>query len=208
MLIAALSFVLLIVLPVDFAYPWFALVLLLNGIGMGLFASPNSAGVMNSLPPTQRGAGAGMLATFMNTASVLSIGVFFTLMIVGLASGLPSTLDHGLVAHGVPAADAARVSHLPPVATLFASFLGYNPMQTLLGPHVLGALPPAQAHELTGRSFFPQLISGPFHTALVYAFVFAIACCMVAAVASLLRGGKYHHELHASATGVEPVEAA
>ena len=208
MLSAAASFLLLIVLRVDFAYPWFALVLLLNGIGMGLFASPNSAGVMNSLPPNQRGAGAGMLATFMNTASVLSIGVFFTLMNVGLASGLPSTLDHGLVAHGVPAADAARVSHLPPVATLFASFLGYNPMQTLLGPHVLGALPPGQAHELTGRSFFPQLISGPFHTALVYAFVFAIACCLVAAVASLLRGGKYHHELHASATGIEPVEVA
>jgi MFS family permease len=208
MVIAAASFVLLIALPVDFSYVWFALVLLLNGIGMGLFASPNSAGVMNSLPPNQRGAGAGMLATFMNTASVLSIGVFFTLMIVGLASGLPSTLDHGLVAHGVPAADAARVSHLPPVATLFASFLGYNPMQTLLGPHVLGALPPGQAQQLTGRSFFPQLISGPFHTALVYAFVFAIGCCLVAAVASLLRGGKYHHELHASATGIEPIEEA
>jgi MFS family permease len=208
MVIAAASFVLLIALPVDFSYVWFALVLLLNGIGMGLFASPNSAGVMNSLPPNQRGAGAGMLATFMNTASVLSIGVFFTLMIVGLASGLPSTLGHGLVAHGVPAADAARVSHLPPVATLFASFLGYNPMQTLLGPHVLGALPPGQAQQLTGRSFFPQLISGPFHTALVYAFVFAIGCCLVAAVASLLRGGKYHHELHASATGIEPIEEA
>jgi hypothetical protein len=125
---------------------------------------------------------------------VLSIGVFFTLMIVGLASGLPSTLQHGLVAHGVPAVDAARVSHLPPVATLFASFLGYNPMATLLGPHVLGALPPGQSQLLTGRSFFPHLISGPFHTALVYAFVFAIAACVVAALASLLRGGKYHHD--------------
>jgi MFS family permease len=194
MVIAALSFVLLIVLPVDFGYVWFALVLLLNGIGMGLFTSPNTAGVMNSLPPSQRGAGAGMLATFMTSASVLSIGVFFTLMIVGLASGLPSTLQHGLVAHGVPAVDAARVSHLPPVATLFASFLGYNPMATLLGPHVLGALPPGQSQLLTGRSFFPHLISGPFHTALVYAFVFAIAACVVAALASLLRGGKYHHD--------------
>jgi MFS family permease len=194
MVIAALSFVLLIVLPVDFGYVWFALVLLLNGIGMGLFTSPNTAGVMNSLPPSQRGAGAGMLATFMTSASVLSIGVFFTLMIVGLASGLPSTLQHGLVAHGVPAVDAARVSHLPPVATLFASFLGYNPMATLLGPHVLGALPPGQSQLLTGRSFFPHLISGPFHTALVYAFVFAIAACVIAALASLLRGGKYHHD--------------
>jgi hypothetical protein len=134
-----------------------------------------------------------MLATFTNSASVLSIGVFFTLMIVGLASALPHTMESGLVAHGVPAADAARVSHLPPVATLFASLLGYNPMATLLGPGVLHGLPQGQAAELTGRSFFPNLISGPFHTALVYAFVFAIAACLVAALASLLRGAKYHH---------------
>jgi hypothetical protein len=148
---------------------------------------------MNSLPPAQRGAGAGMLATFQNSASVLSIGVFFTLMIVGLASVLPHSLHTGLVAHGVPQADATRISHLPPVATLFASFLGYNPMQTLLGPHVLNHLAAGQSAQLTGREFFPRLISAPFHTALVYAFVFAAAACVVAAVASLLRGGKYHH---------------
>ena len=210
MVLAAASFLLLIVLPVDFSYVWFALILFLNGVGMGLFSSPNSAGVMNSLPPSQRGAGAGMLATFMNSASVLSIGVFFTLMIVGLSAGLPHTLQGGLVAHGVPAIDATRVSHLPPVATLFSSFLGYNPMATLLGPHVLTTLPPNQAHALTGRSFFPHLISGPFHTALVYAFVFAIVACLVAAVASLLRGGKYHHVGATSPagapSGLEPVE--
>jgi MFS family permease len=194
MLIAALSFGLLIVMPVNFSYIWFALVLVVQGIGMGLFAPPNNAAVMNSLPPNQRGAGAGMLATFQNSASVLSIGVFFTLMIVGLASVLPHTMQTGLVAHGVPAADATRISHLPPVATLFASFLGYNPMQTLLGPHVLSSLPASQSSAITGREFFPHLISGPFHTALIYAFVFAIASCGVAAVASLLRGGKYHHE--------------
>jgi uncharacterized ion transporter superfamily protein YfcC len=125
---------------------------------------------------------------------VLSIGVFFSLMIVGLASGLPHALQQGLVAHGVSNADAARISHLPPVASLFAAFLGYNPMQTLLGPHVLSTLPPAQAHVLTGRAFFPHLIASPFHTALVYAFVFAIVACLVAAVASMMRGGKYHHE--------------
>ncbi len=212
MVLAAASFLLLIVLPVDFSYIWFALILLLNGIGMGLFSSPNSAGVMNALPPSQRGAGAGMLATFMNAASVLSIGVFFTLMIVGLSSGLPHALQSGLLAHGVPAADATRVSQLPPVATLFSSFLGYNPMATLLGPHVLAGLPAGQAHTLTGRTFFPHLISGPFHTALVYAFVFAISACVVAALASLLRGGKYHHVDATSPagapTGLEPVEAA
>ncbi len=210
MILAAVSFLLLILLPVNFSYLWFALILVLNGVGMGLFSSPNSAGVMNSLPSSQRGAGAGMLATFMNTASVLSIGVFFTLMIVGLSAGLPHTLQTGLVAHGVPAGDAGRISHLPPVATLFSSFLGYNPMATLLGPHVLSGLPPTQAHALTGRSFFPHLISGPFHTALVYAFVFAIVACVVAAVASLLRGGKYHYVEATSPTGaptgMEPVE--
>jgi MFS family permease len=210
MVLAALSFLLLILLPVNFSYTWFALILVLNGVGMGLFSSPNSAGVMNSLPSSQRGAGAGMLATFINTASVLSIGVFFTLMIVGLSAGLPHTLQTGLIAHGVPAVDAGRISHLPPVATLFSSFLGYNPMATLLGPHVLAGLPPTQAHVLTGRGFFPHLISGSFHTALIYAFVFAIAACLVAAVASLLRGGKYHYveaiSPAGSPTGIEPVE--
>jgi MFS family permease len=192
-LIGATSFVLLIVLPVDFSYLWFALILLLNGIGMGLFQSPNTAGVMNSLPPAQRGAGAGMLATFNVASSVLSIGVFFTLMIVGLATGLTHATQSGLVAHGVTPVDATRISHLPPVATLFAAFLGYNPVKTLLGPRVLGGLSPTNAHTLTGRGFFPHLISAPFHTALVYAFSFAIAACVVAAVASLLRGGKYVH---------------
>jgi hypothetical protein len=184
--------VLLMLLPVDFGYVWFALILLLNGIGMGLFSSPNRAGIMNSLPPSQRGVGGGMNATFQNAASVLSIGLFFSLMIIGLASSLPSALQHGLTAHGVPAADATRIAHLPPVASLFAAFLGYNPIRNLLGPHVLHTLSPAQQHALTGRSFFPHLISPPFQTALEYAFVFAIVACAVAAVASLLRGGRYH----------------
>ncbi len=193
LLVAATSFALFIALPVNFSYIWFALILVLNGIGMGLFSAPNSAGVMNSLPADQRGAGAGMLATFQNSASVLSIGVFFSLMIVGLASSLPSTMQSGLVAHGVSPVDAQRVADLPPVSTLFASFLGYNPMSTLLGPNVLNNLPAGQADQITGRSFFPQLISGPFHTALIYAFAFAIIACVAAAVASLLRGGKYIH---------------
>ena len=144
-----------------------------------------------------------MLATFMNTASVLSIGVFFTLMIVGLASVLPHTMQAGLVAHGVPQADATRISHLPPVATLFASFLGYNPMATLLGPHVLNSLPAGQSQVITGRQFFPHLISSPFHTALVYAFLFAIVACVVAAAASLMRGGKY---VHVEEVAVDPLD--
>jgi hypothetical protein len=114
-------------------------------------------------------------------------------MIAGLASSLPHAMSGGLEAHGVAHASAQRVSHLPPVSILFAAFLGYNPLQHLLGPHVLAGLGPHSAALLTGRSFFPQLISGPFRTGLHQTFVFAIVACLIAAAASLLRGGRYHY---------------
>jgi MFS family permease len=193
MVLAAVTFVWLMLLPVNFDYLQFAVVLLLNGIGMGLFAAPNRAGIMNSLPADQRGVGAGISATFQNAAMVLSIGIFFSLIITGLSSSLPHTLSSGLTAQGVPAADAARLGALPPVSVLFASLLGYNPVQSLLGPHVLAGLPAHHAAYLTGRSFFPALISGPFSDGLTVAFGFATAACLVAGVASLLRGGKYVH---------------
>ena len=155
MVLTAVSFVLLEALPIDFNYWAFAAVLLVSGIGMGLFTSPNRAEIMNSLPADSRGAGAGMNATFQNAAMVLSIGVFFSLMIAGLSQNLPSVMEQGLAAHGVPAADAARVAGLPPVGVLFAAFLGYNPIQQLLGP-ILSGLPADQATFLTGRSFFPH----------------------------------------------------
>ena len=191
MLAAAVSFALLEVLPIDFPYWTFALLLLMNGMAMGAFAAPNRAGVMNSLPPQHRGVGSGMNSTFQNSAQVLSIGIFFTLMIVGLSSALPSALDHGLVAHGVPVAAAGRVSKLPPVSVLFAAFLGYSPIHHLLGGSVLANLPAASRHALTSRSFFPHLITGPFKSGLHEAFDFAIVACLVAAAASWLRGGKY-----------------
>jgi len=207
MVVAAASFVWLLVLPVNFSYWQFALALLVNGIGMGLFASPNRAGIMNSLPANQRGVGAGMSTTFQNSAMVLSIGIFFSLMITGLASSLPHTLSSGLTAQGVPTDAADRVAALPPVGVLFASLLGYNPVQTLLGPHTLNHLSSAHQQYLTGRSFFPSLISGPFSDGLGVAFGFAIAACLIAAVASALRGGKY---VHIDDTGEEEdkVEAA
>jgi MFS family permease len=192
MLLTALGFLLLLLLPVNFSYVWFALILLLSGLGMGLFSSPNRAGIMNSLPPSQRGAGAGMTATFQNSATVLSIGVFFTMMILGLAASLPSHLFAGLTAQGVPASRAHAIAALPPVGTLFASLLGYNPIQQLLGSSAK-SLSPAHLHTLTGRGFFPQLISSPFHSGLEVAFVFALVACLVAAAASWLRGGKYHY---------------
>jgi MFS family permease len=207
MVVAAGSFWLLEILPVNFVYWQFALILLLNGIGMGLFASPNRAAVMNSLPPERRGVGSGMNATFQNSSMVLSIGIFFTLIITGLAATLPGALMHGLTAQGVPAADASKVAALPPVSVLFASLLGYNPVQTLLGP-VLAHLPPARAAYLTGRAFFPSLIAPSFGHGLSVAFDFAIVACLIAAIASLLRGGRYVHEEQADAASRPPAEGA
>jgi MFS family permease len=199
MILAAGSFLLLISLPVTFAYWAFALVIFLNGFAMGLFAAPNQTGIMNSLPPDQRGAGAGMAATFMNSAMVLSIGIFFSLIIVGLASTLPATLYHGLSTHGVPHAYAARVAHLPPVGSLFAAFLGYNPIGTMLHP-ILGHMSHAKAAYLTGHSFFPTLVSHPFASGIHEAFYFAAGCCVVAAIASWMRGAKYVHAAEAPAS--------
>jgi MFS family permease len=205
MVVAAISFILLELLPVNFTYWQFAGVLLLNGIGMGLFASPNRAGIMNSLPPERRGVGAGMSATFQNSAMVLSIGIFFSLIILGLSASLPSSLLHGLTAQGVPAADATRLSQLPPTSIMFAALLGYNPIQMLLGP-VLTKLPASHAAYLTGHSFFPSLISAPFAHGLDIAFDFAIAACLIAAVASLLRGKRYVHEVDGAAAPADPCQ--
>ncbi len=192
MLIAALSFYLLERLPVNFGYAEFAALLVLVGIGMGLFTSPNQAGIMNSLPPNRRGAGAGMATTFQNSALVLSIGIFFTLMVLGLAGSLPGTLDQGLRAQGVAPEAAQRISQLPPVGLLFSSFLGYNPMHQLLGSSI-NHLSPHQAAYLTSRQYFPQLIAKPFEQGLSEAFDFAIFACLTAAAASWFRGGKYVH---------------
>ena len=193
MLGTALSFGLLLLLPIDFQYPLFAIALFLTGASMGLFASPNRAAVMNSLPPEDRGAGGGMNQTFQNSAQVLSVGVFFTLMILGLSTHLPQTLSAGLRAHGMSAAAAHQISRLPPVSILFAAFLGYNPIEHLAGAHALAGLSAASRATITGRSFFPHLISGPFSSGLHEAFAFAIVSCLIAAVASLMRGGKFHY---------------
>ncbi|GAA5116352.1 MFS transporter [Pseudonocardia adelaidensis] len=193
MVLAAASFALMDLLPVDFDYRAFAALLALNGLAMGLFSSPNRAAIMNSLPPGQRGVGAGMTSTFQNSATVLSIGVFFSMLILGLASTLPGTLYQGLVDNGVPADAATRVANLPPVGSLFAALLGDNPIQNMLGPDVLATLTPQQVQFLTGRTFFPELISGPFASGLTLALGFAAGACLVAALASAMRGRTYHH---------------
>ncbi|MGH9090661.1 MAG: MFS transporter, partial [Acidimicrobiales bacterium] len=191
----AVAFVLLDLLPIDFPYWLFAVVLFFTGAAMSSFGSPNRAGVMNSLPAADRGAGSGMNTTFQNSAQVLSIGIFFTLIIVGLSSSLPASLAHGLTAEGVPAGAAQRVAHLPPVSTLFAAFLGYNPVQHLVGAHALAQVTPAQRAALTGHAFFPSIITGAFRDGLHAAFDFAIVVSLLAAAASWTRGSHVprHH---------------
>jgi MFS family permease len=199
LVVSGASFLLLEALPINFSYPWFALLIFIFAIGMGLFFSPNQASVMNSLPPEQRGAGAGMLNTFQNSATVLSMGLFFTIVTVGLAARLPAHLYKGLVAAGVSPAAAHTVANEPPIGSLFSAFLGFNPVKELLGPTgALQQLPPRQAAYITGRSFFPRLIEAPFASGLHLAFTFAAIATGIAIVASALRGRRYLHAAEAT----------
>jgi MFS family permease len=189
LLLVAAAFVGLLLLPVDFWYPAFAALLLLSGVGQGMFSSPNTSAIMGSVPPERRGVASGMRSTFQNSGTALSIGLSFSLMISGLAGSLPHALDSGLQGQGVPAATAGQVAALPPVSTLFATFLGDNPIGHLLGPSgVLPTLPAHDAQTLTGTRFFPQLVSGPFHHGLVVVFSVATVMALVAALASVMRG--------------------
>ena len=208
MVLASSSFALLMLLPTDFGYVGFAALLFVNGIGNGLFAAPNTTSIMNSVPAAQRGSASGVRATFMNTGFVLSIGLFFSLMIAGLAARLPAAMHAGLVAQGVPAADASRAAGVPPVGSLFAAFLGNNPMRTLLGPHVLGALPASRASYITGKSFFPSLISGPFHFGLVIAFSTSAVMCAVAALASWRAGSGREPQRRRAEPAIDELAAA
>jgi MFS family permease len=195
LLVAACAFCGLMLLPVVFPYWVFALLIFGNGIGSGLFASPNTSAIMSSVPARHRGSASGMRATFQNSGMALSIGIFFSLMIVGLAATLPRTLSSGLHAQGVPLSIADHLSHLPPVSTVFAALLGYNPVQHLLAPSgVLATLPAHNAAVLTGNQFFPHLISGPFHHGLIIVFSAAAAMSLVGATVSLLRGGQFYYD--------------
>ena len=191
MVVFGASFIGLMLLPVDFPYWAFALLTGANGIGGGMFAAPNSASIMSSVPARYRGVASGMRSTYQNSGTALSIGVFFSLMIAGLARTLPQTLTNGLQHQGVPHAVAHQIGSLPPVSSLFAAVLGVNPVQHLLATRgVLSSLPAASQRILTGRQFFPALISGPFHHGLMVVFAVAAGLAAVAACASLLRGGR------------------
>ncbi|MGH7141403.1 MAG: MFS transporter [Minisyncoccia bacterium] len=191
MLMGAVAFALLMLLPVDFSYWPFALILFVSGVGSGLFSAPNTTAIMNSVPARDRGQASGMRATFQNSGQVLSIGLFFSLMIIGLSGALPQAIYSGLATQGVPSAMAETIAAAPPVASLFAAFLGYNPMKQLIPASTLDALPQSSASELTGTRFFPHLISAPFKRGLDLTFIISIIAYVVAAAASWLRGGRY-----------------
>ncbi|MGH3304154.1 MAG: MFS transporter [Streptosporangiaceae bacterium] len=194
LLIAAFAFTGLMLLPTDFPYPAFAALIFCNGIGSGLFASPNTSSIMSSVPARHRGAASGMRSVFQNSGMSLSIGIFFSLMIAGLAASLPRTLTSGLRAQGVSGPIAAHIASLPPVSTLFSALLGYNPVQSMLAPTgSLAKLPAHNAAILTGRQFFPHLISGPFHQGLIIVFSAAAAMSVLGALVSLLRGKQFYY---------------
>jgi MFS family permease len=190
----ALSFVGLLVVPTNFSYWAFAALIFVNGVGGGMFAAPNSAAIMNSVPADQRGGAAGIQAAFLNTGMVLSIGIFFSLMIVGLTSTLPKALYKGLTANGVAAAQAHSVGGMPAVGSLFSSFLGFNPLKSLLGSKAVTNVTNAQWLKLTGKKFFPDLLESPFHHGLIIVFSVAILMSVVGALFSALRGERYIHQ--------------
>jgi sugar phosphate permease len=209
MLVTTVAFIFLSRLPVNFSYPVFAGLLLLIGIGMGLFASPNTSSVMSSVPAENRGVASGMLATVQNSGMLFSMAIFFTVLIVGLSTHLQASLYSGLVAAGLPGTVAHNVSSLPPTAALFSSFLGYNPMAHLIPAHVLNSLSPAAHAHLLSRKFFPSLISSSFMTGLSFAFYISAAMAFIAAIASLLRGPRVIHadDQPVLAQGPEPDSA-
>lgn len=184
--VAGLSFLFLFFIPVNFDYLTFSLVLFLNGLAFAAFTAPNTAAVMNSVPAQERGVASGMRVTFRNTGTPLSIGVFFTLMILGLAHATPPVIYHSLVTNHVDPVTARKVSSVSPLSYLFAAFLGYNPMRTLLGNKLLSKLPSASAKHLTSSTYFPHLISSPFESGLHVVLVFAISACLIGALISLV----------------------
>ncbi|WP_099246522.1 MFS transporter [Mycobacterium sp. shizuoka-1] len=196
MVLMAVTFVALLMIPVNFNYWVFAVLVFLNGLGGGIFTAPNTAAIMSSVPAAQRGAASGVRATFFNAGSSLSIGIFFSLMIVGLAHTLPNAMSQGLAAQGVSPDVAHDVANLPPVGSLFAAFLGYNPIAELLAPYDALHQPGVNADVLTGQTFFPNLITEPFHSGLVVVFGAAALMMVIGAIASLFNPGRY---------GAEPV---
>jgi hypothetical protein len=210
MLVVGLGFIALTFFPADFSYPPFAVVLFFIGAAFGVFTAPNAAAIMNALPRQYRGVGSGMRSTFQNVGSPLSMALFFSILVVVLGSQLPGAIEHSLTGNGVPAAAAAQAARIPPTGALFASFLGYNPMETLLPSPVLAQLAPGVRATLLGTHFFPTVVGGPFGSALHVVFWVAAGLAFLAAGFSYLRGARFVYEDHAAPAHprIEPARTA
>lgn len=194
MALTVIGFLLLNILPADFGYLTFALILLILGLGMGMFAAPNTTGIMNAVPAVQRGATSGMRSTFQNAGTALSMTLYFAILIIGLSTSLPNVLNHGLVSAGVPVNLAKQVSNMPPTSALFAAFLGFNPMGSLIPHATMITLPAATQAMLLSNTFFPHLIAPAVMASLHIAFYISAVISLIAAIASFLRGKRYIHQ--------------
>ncbi len=186
MTINVFGFLMLAILPVNFAYADFAVIIFLLGAGQGMFAAPNTISIMNSVPPQNRGATSGIQGTLTNASFMFSMVVFFTILIFGLGATLPKVLYNGLIMQNVPNQTAATVSKLPPTSALFAALLGYNPMQTLLS-NATSSIPKANLTVITGTKFFPSLISNSFKSGMRIVMFVAAAMAAIVAIISALR---------------------
>jgi len=188
MVIVGVGFLLLTTLPYDFNYLEFGLMIFLIGIGNGMFASPNTASIMNSVPPQHRGVASGMRSTLQNAGQTMSIAIFFTIVIVSLTSSLPSALQNAFIQAGAPQL-APLAQHIPVTGALFAAFLGYDPVKTMLASLPPGVtVPPSVVAVMEQRTWFPTAIAPAFMYALRNAFYISAVLVFIAAIASVLRG--------------------
>ena len=195
MIITTLSFLVLADLPYNFQYVYFGLALFMMGVGNGMFGSPNSASIMNSVPAQDRGVASGMMTTVMNTAFTASMAMFFTILIVGITQRFPEAMTASLVSIGAVKL-APVMSNIPPTGALFSAFLGYNPVESILAnlpSSVVASIPAATKTTITGTTWFPSAFATAFMPALKLSFYIGAAFCAVAAVLSWLRGGTYIH---------------
>jgi len=197
MAISAVMFLILTTFPYNFDYTSFAIALFVMGLAMGMFASPNTASIMNSVPPDHRGSAAGMRSTLQNSGSTIGLSLLFTITLIALSSSLPQSVNAALLSAGAPQL-APVFDRIPPTTALFAAFLGYNPIQTILSqlpPSITGSISNQARTVLTGTTWFPQAIAPAFMSSLTVAFYFNAVLAVLAAAASALRGKKYVYGL-------------
>ncbi|MGA2676515.1 MAG: MFS transporter [Methanobacterium sp.] len=195
MIIVTIAFLVLAALPYNFTFIEFALALFLMGIGGGMFGSPNSASIMNSVPPEDRGVASGMMYTIMNTSFTASMAIFFTIVIIGITQRFPEAMTTSLANIGASQL-APILSNLPPTAALFSAFLGSNPVNAVLSAlpaPLVAMIPHSTFNTLTGTTWFPDTLANAFLPSLKTSFYIGALLSAIAALLSALRGAKYVH---------------